>query len=212
MAIKRINQNYFLADTAEDLKDIPKAEMGHECFVIAEACEYKANSEGKWFNQSPAYNIDTSSFVSKDELESAINSIEIPSIEGLASEIYVDEAIAILNANPVTKMFDEDAEIMASNPGSKFGIALNQGDSRTLPEAMLEKGVGLYNFWIHKSNQSLPTKALEKNSSCRGLCCVDTVKDTGWYGWILLFDQDGDVYSQYIRNSTPKGWKHFVTN
>ena len=100
-------------------------------------------------------------------------------------------------------MFDEDPEIMASNPGSKFGIALNNGDTRTLPEAMFEKGVGMYNFWIHKSNTSLPKEAFAKKSSCRGVCCVDTVKPTGWYGWALLIDQDGDFYVQYIRNSEP---------
>ena len=55
-----------------------------------------------------------------------------------------------------------------------------------------------------------PAEVIEKNSSCRGLCCVDTVKDTGWYGWALLFDQDGEVYAQYIRNSEPKGWKRFM--
>lgn len=108
-------------------------------------------------------------FATKDELENAVNSIVVPSVEGLASvefveeaiasiehptvdltgltsEAYVDEAIAAVNAVPVMKMFAEDAEIMASNPGSQFGIALNKGDTRTLPEAMFEKGIGMYNF------------------------------------------------------------------
>jgi hypothetical protein len=44
---KKINQMYFLADTKEDLKEI-SAEMGVECFVIKEACEYKAMSNGEW--------------------------------------------------------------------------------------------------------------------------------------------------------------------
>lgn len=152
----------------------------------------------------------TEEYVGK-EIAAAISAIEIPSIEGLASEAYVDEAVKSINANPVMKMFAEDPEIMASNPGSQFGIALNKGDTRTLPEAMLEKGVGLYNFWIHKSNESLPAEAFAKNSSCRGICCVDTVKPTGWYGWALLIDQDGDLYVQYIRNSAPQGWKSFVS-
>ena len=146
-----------------------------------------------------------------EKIAEAVNAIEIPSVEGLATEAYVDEAIDLINVNPVMKMFTENPEIMASNPGSKFGIALNSGDTRTLPEAMLEKGVGLYNFWIHKSNTSLPAEAFAKKSSCRGICCVDTVKSTGWYGWALLIDQDGDLYVQYIRNSVPQGWKSFVS-
>ena len=145
------------------------------------------------------------------KIAEAVNTLEIPSIEGLATEDQLKEAIALINDNPIMNMFDEDPEIMASNPGSKFGIALNSGDVRTLPEAMLEKGVGMYNFWIHKSNTSLPKEAIAKKSSCRGICCVDTVKPTGWYGWALLIDQDGDFYVQYIRNSAPQGWKSFTT-
>lgn len=197
--IKRINSSYAIADTKEDLKKLVSS-MGDECYVIQEACEYKAMSNGEWVKQSITNSeIDTSNFATKEELNN------------LAPKNYVNEAISNINNMPVMKMFEEDPVIMESNPGSKFGIALNSGDTRTLPEAMLEKGVGMYNFWIHKSNASLPEKVINKKSSCRGLCCVDTVKETGWYGWILLFDQDGEVYSQYIRNSEPKGWKHFVT-
>ena len=148
----------------------------------------------------------------RGKITEAVNAIEIPSIEGLATEDQLKEAIALINHNPIMNMFDEDPEIMASNPGSKFGIALNSGDARTLPEAMLEKGVGMYNFWIHKSNTSLPKEALAKKSSCRGICCVDTIKPTGWYGWALLIDQDGDFYVQYIRNSAPQGWKSVTTS
>ena len=217
---KRISQVYFIADTKDDLTLIPDPKMNDECFVIQDACEYKAMSTGEWVKQVPAtaassndsVEIDTSNFATKDELNDAIGNIQIPSVEGFASKEYVDEAIAQIETAPVMKMFAEDPAIMASNPGSQFGIALNSGDTRTLPEAMLEKGVGMYNFWIHKSNPSLPAKAIEKNSSCRGICCVDTVKSTGWYGWVLLFEQDGVTYSQYIRNSEPKGWKHFVTD
>ena len=193
---KRISQVYFIADTKDDLALIPDPKMNDECFVIQDACEYKAMSTGEWVKQVPttttssndSVEIDTSNFATKDELNNAIGNIQIPSVEGFASKEYVDEAIAQIETAPAMKMFAEDPAIMASNPGSQFGIALNNGDTRTLPEAMLEKGVGMYNFWIHKSNPSLPAKAIEKNSSCRGICCVDTVKPTGWYGWALLFD------------------------
>lgn len=265
MAIKKIRNDYYLIDTKEDLNSLRENDMGAQVYVIKEAAEYQLMSTGEWVKQTPAVSsstggaeIDTSMFATKDELENAVNGIVVPSVEGLASvefveeaiasiehpttdlsglateayvdekvaaiehpsvdltglasEAYVDEAIAAINAVPVMKMFAEDAEIMASNPGSQFGIALNKGDTRTLPEAMLEKGVGMYNFWIHKSNTSLPKEALAKKSSCRGICCVDTVKPTGWYGWALLIDQDGELYVQYIRNSVPQGWKSATTS
>lgn len=216
---KRISQVYFIADAKDDLALIPNPKMNDECFVIQDACEYKAMSTGEWVKQilatttssNDSVEIDTSNFATKDELNNAIGNIQIPSVEDFVSKEYVDEAIAQIETVPVMKMFAEDSTIMESNPGSQFGIALNNGDTRTLPEAMLEKGVGMYNFWIHKSNPSLPAQAIEKNSSCRGICCVDTVKPTGWYGWALLFDQDGEAYTQYIRNAEPKGWKKLAT-
>ena len=186
----------YVDDKIAEIK-VPSVEgLASEEFVSNKIAEIKVPSiEG----------LATEKFV-KDE----VAKIEIPSIEGLASEEFVNEALELIKSVPVMKMFAEDADIMASNPGSQFGIALNKGDNRTLPEAMLEKGIGLYNFWIHKSNSSLPTEAFAKNSSCRGLCCVDTVKSTGWYGWILLVDQDGDAYIQYIRNAEPQGWKNLT--
>lgn len=190
MALKRINQVYFLADEKKDLDEIVNPAMGTECFVISEAVEYRATSDGRWFNQNPqaannnssSPEIDLSNYITKEEL---------------------DEAIEETKANTV---FGATEEEMAANPGSAFGIAINKGETRSITEAMLEKGIGLYTFWISKGNPDLPIEVIAKNSSCRGLCCVDTVKSTGWYGWIQLFDQDGYMYSRYIRNSVPSDW------
>ena len=70
--IKRINPVYFMADTKEDLKDI-KAQMGVECFVITEACEYKALSTGEWVKQTPSgttsdCDCDLSDYAKKEDL------------------------------------------------------------------------------------------------------------------------------------------------
>lgn len=191
MAYKRINAIYFMADSKADLTSLPDAQMGAECYVIEEACEYKCNSKGEWVKQSPA--VTTSSG----------GDSTVPDLSAYATKDELNQALADAKVNTT---FGENKNIMASNPGSAFGIALNNGDTRTLPEAMLEKGIGLYTFWVHKSNADLPTEAKEKKSSCRGLCCVDTVKETGWYGWIQLFDHDGYMYTRYIRNSTPTEW------
>lgn len=188
MALKRISSVYYLADSKADLANIKNPGMGMESYVIEDACEYQVTSDGRWIKQVVASNtgatenVDLSNYVTKEELNSAISETK---------------------ANTT---FGEDPEVMASNPGSAFGIALNNGETKTLPEAMLEKGIGLYTFWVHKSNPDLPAEVLAKQSSCRGLCCVDTVKPTGWYGWIQLFDHDGFMYTRYIRNSKPTDW------
>lgn len=195
MAFKRINSTYFMADTVEDLNNLPEVEMGTECFVIAEAAEYRATSDGKWFNQTSSAStsteeesVDLSNYITKEELANYVSKEE-------------------MGETKVETMFGETEENMASNPGSAFGIAVNKGETEGIVEKMFAKGIGLYTFWISKDNADLPAAVKEKNSSCRGLCCVDTVKETGWYGWIQLFDHDGYMYTRYIRNSVPTEWR-----
>ena len=230
MALKRISAVYYLADTAKDLESITNLQMGSECFVIEEACEYKITSEGKWVNQSKSSSGSTESGITKEEMESAIEglaseefvenaianieipsidglatkeevmeavaSVEVPSVEGLASESYVDEAIK--NASMFKDVYGEE---------HMFGLMVNARDNISLMDAIKEKGHGFYNFWIEKGSIGQPEEVIAKNSSCRGLACVDTVKPTGWYGWVIMFDHDGDMYTQYIRNGEAKGWK-----
>ena len=115
---------------------------------------------------------------------------------------------------------DEDAAIAAMNPvkdiyGDEhaFGLMVDSKDNKTLVQAMLEKGkVGMYNFHIEKGCPGQPAEVVANNSSCRGICCVDTYRsDSNWYGWILMFDQTGETYVQYIRNAVPQGWRKVAT-
>ena len=186
MAFIKKNIYYYLADSKNDLKDIENPKWGAECFVIEEAREYKCTREGKWIQQiqhKTESSADLSNYVTKAELNTAFDN------------------------NKANTTFGETEENMSSNPGSAFGIAVNKGDSESIVDKMIAKGVGLYTFWISKDNADLPAEAKAKNSSCRGLCCVDTVKETGWYGWIQLFDHDGYMYTRYIRNSVPTEWR-----
>lgn len=160
------------------------------------------------FPETDLTGLATEEYVSK-EIAAAVSAIEIPSIEGLASETYVDEHIAELAAHPVFKTFA--SEDMPSS-GHLFGIYLEAKENKTLVEKMMETGLGMYNFWIGKGAPGQPDEVVAKNSSCRGLCCYDTANGIGGkYGWILMIDQDGDFYVQYIRNGIAQGWKSFVT-
>lgn len=143
-----------------------------------------------------------------EEIAAAVSAIEIPSVEGLASETYVDEHIAELAAHPIFKTFaSEDAPAS----GHLFGIYLEAAENKTLVEKIMETGLGMYNFWVGKGAPGQPAEVVAKNSSCRGLCCYDTANGTGGkYGWILMIDQDGDFYVQYIRNAIPQGWNKLI--
>ena len=201
--IKKINPLYFLADAKEDLKEI-SAQMGCECFVIKEACEYKSTSDGEWVKQTHIQQVDPNEieidligYATEDYVNKAVGAIEVPKVEGLASEEYINEAI-------------KSATHMEEDYGKEhmFGLMVDSSDGKTLIEAMLEKGKGMYNFHVEKGSPGQPQEVVDKNSSCRGICCVDTYRsDTNWYGWILMFDHDGEMYTQYIRDAEPKGWK-----
>lgn len=217
MAFEKINSMYYMADTKEDLANITAKKMGIECFVIKEACEYKLMSTGEWVKQAQVTatgETDLTGYATEEYVDEKVASIEIPevpeidlepyakkeeipSVEGLASEEYVNAAI-------------KSATHMEENYGDEhmFGLMVDSSDGKTLIEAMLEKGKGMYNFHVEKGSPGQPQEVVDKNSSCRGICCVDTYRsDTNWYGWILMFDHDGEMYTQYIRNAEPKGWK-----
>lgn len=206
MAYKRISAVYFLADSKNDLKNIPTPKMGAECFVIKDACEYKVTSTGEWVKQSIATSssgesVDLTGYATEEYVEEAIASIAIPSLEGLATEEFVNQAI--IDATHVEDIYGE---------AHSFGLMVKAEENRTLIDAMLTKGKGMYNFHVEKGSPGLPDAVVEKNSSCRGICCIDTYRsDINWYGWILMYDQDGETYTQYIRNAEPKGWKQLAT-
>lgn len=228
MAFKRVNSVYFMADSKEDLKDLPASAMGAECYVISEACEYKANSKGEWIIQRAAtvapgsVEVDLTGYATEKYVDKAVASVEVPSVDGLASEKYVNELIAKIQIPSIEGLASEkyvDEAIALANPvkdiygdAHAFGLMVDSKDGKTLVEAMLEKGkVGMYNFHIEKGCPGQPEEVIAKNSSCRGVACVDTYRsDENWYGWILMFDQDGDTYVQYIRNAIPQGWKNLT--
>lgn len=228
MAFKRVNSVYFMADSKEDLKNLPEMPMGAECYVISEACEYKVNSKGEWIIQRAgsvapgSVEVDLTGYATEKYVDEKVNAIEIPSVDDLATEAYVDNAVKSIKV-PSLEGFATEEFVMGAiaevNPvkdvygdAHAFGLMVDSKENKTLVQAMLEKGkVGMYNFHIEKGCPGQPEEVVAKNSSCRGVCCVDTYRsDSNWYGWILMFDQDGDTYVQYIRNAVPQGWKKIV--
>lgn len=102
------------------------------------------------------------------------------------------------------------AKIMRENGEHK--IALGPTNDMMLVDKMDELGPGLYTMYMERSCQDIPAGAREINSSCRGIFFVDTYKiaeqnSQHFYGWALLFDHAGNVYSKYVRRSIASEWK-----
>ena len=206
MAFEKITDMYYVVDNHADLANIATPKMGAEALVITEACEYKCTSTGEWVKQIPvidmpvAPGVDLTGYATEAYVDEKIAEIEHPTVdlEGFATEEYVDAAIAAID--PINHDY---------TPEHAFGLMVDSSDNKTLIEAMLEKGKGMYNFHVEKGCPGQPEEVVAKNSSCRGIACIDTYRsDANWYGWIIMFDHDGELYTQYIRNAKPTGWKH----
>lgn len=216
----------FYADTKEDLASIT-GEIGTEAIVIKESARYCLMSTGEWVKQAApgaasSGEMDLTGYAQESFVETKtaealaasqkytdekIKEIEIPSVEGLATSKEVET----LAAKPVFKIFG--ATNLQNADHEQYGIYVRSSDNKPLTTAMVEAGMGMYNFWIQDGSPDMPEKANEKGSSMRGLCCVDYLADANnWYGWILAYDQDCDCYLRYIRRGVVSDWKHIVTD
>lgn len=213
---KRISAVYFMADSKEDLKNIIAPKMGAECFVIEDACEYKATSTGKWVKQakeSAGGDVDLSDYATEEYVDKAVESIDfssyakkenIPSVEGLVSEDEFNEVAT----NPILKAFD-----FTRNPSREDGqsIYLDADNPQTLQEALRKKGLGLYNVWISKGrSQDLPEAMITDNTSGRGFACVDLqytqTNPERFIGYVVLFDKLNNMYYRFFNKGEAGPW------
>lgn len=75
----KIRSMEYIADTVEDLKELPHSAMGSTCYVIENAVNYMCNSKNEWIAQtkssddgSGGADIDLSNYMTKSEVEQAI--------------------------------------------------------------------------------------------------------------------------------------------
>lgn len=175
------SDKHYIADTVADLENVPFQSMGDTCFVIENGKEYMANSKGEWICPDAEIGSDS------DTEEETNNYVTM-------------EALA---AMPFAKIMRENGE---------HKIALGPTNDMMLVDKMDELGPGLYTMYMERSCQDIPAGAREIDSSCRGIFFVDTYKiaeqnSQHFYGWALLFDHAGNVYSKYVRRSIASDWK-----
>ena len=196
---------HYIADTVADLNDLPNGSMGDTCSVIENGGLYTRNSKDEWIRtdiptaSTTQETVDMSNYVTTDMLAKAIEDANHAKADALADYV-TNEALA---AMPFAKIMRENGE---------HKIALGPKNDMALVDKMDELGPGLYTIYMERSCQDIPAGAREIDSSCRGIFFVDTYKiaeqkSEHFYGWALLFDHDGNVYSKYVRRSIASDWK-----
>ena len=154
--------------------------------------------------------VDLSNYWSRsaEDVEALKIALGIPAeIERLDTKI--DDFVAELNTKidnlPANLLFDENGD---------FAIKLMASANTSLVDYMftLEKP-GMYTIYAERGCPDNPVSAV--NSSFRGICHITQLENdtpsasTGTqklYGWIMLFDQEGNAYVNYIRRSVASGW------
>ena len=110
-------------------------------------------------------------------------------------EAEIKETIANLPAN---LLFNENGD---------FAIKLRAAMNTSLVDYMftLERP-GMYTIYAERGCPDNPFSAV--NSSFRGICHITQLEKENqqMYGWIMLFDQEGNAYTNYIRRSEASGW------
>ena len=196
---------HYLADAVVDLTDLPIGSMGDTCSVIENGGLYTRNSNNEWIRTDIPITsteqevVDMSNYVTIDMLTQAIENANHIKADAL-TDYVTSEALA---AMPFAKIMRENGE---------HKIALGPTNDMALVDKMDELGPGLYTIYMERSCQDIPEGAREIDSSCRGIFFVDTYKiaehnSEHFYGWALLFDHDGNVYSKYVRRSIASNWK-----
>ena len=87
----KIRSMEYIADTVEDLKELPQSAMGSTCYVIENAVNYMCNSKNEWIAQTKSSggnsgggaDIDLSNYMTKSEVEQAIAT----ATEGMITEV-----------------------------------------------------------------------------------------------------------------------------
>ena len=113
----KIRSMEYIADTVEDLKELPQSAMGSTCYVIENAVNYMCNSKNEWIAQTKSsggnsgggVDIDLSNYMTKSEVEQAIAT----ATEGMITEanfktINGESIIGEGNLNIETLIPDEE--------------------------------------------------------------------------------------------------------
>lgn len=231
---KRLGKDAYICDTVEDLKTISETELGAECYVIKNSAQYRLMSNGEWVKQVPAESgsaevpevdltdyatkeytqqkADAVALTAKNYTDEKVGSIKIPSIsnfvkkdelQGYATEVELE----LVKSNPIFKMFDTETYTV-----SQYTFFLKAEEGKTLADAMKEKGLGFYTFWMEKGHTDLPAAMNQANLSGRGFCCLDYfASETDYIGWIVMFNKNNEIYYRFISHAVAGPWMKIAT-
>ena len=151
--------------------------------------------------------VDLSNYWSKDASDVEALKIALGIPEEIARlDTKIDDAIAELKNLPANLLFNENGD---------FAIYLTADKNISLVDYMFTLNrPGMYTIYAQRGCPDNPVSA--SNSSFRGICHITQLESdvanpetgtTKMYGWIMLFDQDGNAHINYIRRSVASGWK-----
>ena len=148
--------------------------------------------------------VDLSNYWSKDPADVEALKLALGIAEDIAAvDAKIDQFVAELNK----KVDDLPANLLFSETGD-FAIYLTSDMNTSLVDYVftLQKP-GMYTIYAQRNCPDNPVSP--EDSSFRGICHITQLETETQqlYGWIMLFDQVGNTYVNYIRRSVASGWK-----
>lgn len=172
---------------------------------------YVYDADLGWINIGDT-EVDLSNYWSRDPQDVEALKLALGIADEIARlETKIDNSVTQLNETirnlPANLLFNENGD---------FAIHLNADANISLVNYMftLERP-GMYTIYAQRGCPDNPVS--EVDSSFRGICHISQLEDSSvtnaetgsqkMYGWIMLFDQEGKAYVNYIRRSVASGWQ-----
>lgn len=205
-------------------------EVGEEPIVITDSCSvgstaYRPIDGKKWMYTNSGWTLvprmgggeNTGSGIDQsyvDEADERILTEGKQYSDSMAKQVkdYADDQDKALKAD-IQNVIDNLPTHMLFGGGEEykhFGIGLIDRKGPSLIEHILSlKERGLYTVYVDEGIKDNPISPVP-TSAFRGLCHLTNLENANKtklaYGWVLLFDQEGHAYVNYIRRSVASGW------
>lgn len=107
---------------------------------------------------------------------------------------------------PESGLTEIEVERMIDRKIAEAKTALIVNSSSNLTDIILSYPDGIYSIWIDRSQSDLPEDVILNSSPCQGMV---NIKDK--IAQILIFDNEGELYTATFSSNAPLSWKRLMT-
>lgn len=135
----------------------------------------------------------------------------------LAGDMTAEDITTALGYTPADQATEDarPANQIMREQGDEV-IRVMSSENISLVDKLKQNGkVGVFTIYVQKGCPDNPAKAAELDSSLRGMCHISVVNEDEAlgvyvYGWVILFDQEGNMYTRYLKYGGDTPWLQYA--